>query len=129
MGHRACIHKAKKLARRTKIPVELADVFRRQDQEGGQKRNCHHRATKNGAWLSDVPQRLNAMKFSREEFQDNLRLRYGLMPQEIPAICDGCGKKFSIEHAISCPKGGLVLARHNDAAKECVTLGDRALCP
>ena len=41
--------------------------------------------------------------------------------------CDGCGKRFLIEHAISCPKGGLVLVRHDDAATEWVALGDRAL--
>ena len=40
------------------------------------------------------------------------------MPQDIPVTCDGCGKKFSIEHSLSCSKGGLVLARHTDAAKE-----------
>ena len=40
------------------------------------------------------------------------------MPQDIPATCDGCSKKFLIEHALSCPKGGLVLAWHDDAAKE-----------
>ena len=51
------------------------------------------------------------------------------MPQEIPAICYGCGKKFSIEHALSCPKGGLVLARHDDAAIEWGALGARALVP
>ena len=51
------------------------------------------------------------------------------MPQDIPATCDGCGKKFSIEHALSCPKGGLVLARHNDAAKEWGALGAWALVP
>ena len=66
---------------------------------------------------------------SREEFKNNLRLRYGLMPQDIPANCDGCGKKFSIEHALSCPKGGLVLARNDDAAKEWGALGSRALVP
>ena len=53
---------------------------------------------------------------------DNLCLRYGLMPQDIPATCNGCGKRFSIEHALSCPKGGLVLARHNDAVNEWDTL-------
>ena len=51
------------------------------------------------------------------------------MPQDIPATCDGCGKKFSIEHALSCPKGGLVLARHDDAAKEWGALGSRAFVP
>ena len=51
------------------------------------------------------------------------------MPQYIPATWDGCGKKVSIEHAPSCPKGGLVLAWRDDAAKEWVALGARALVP
>ena len=51
------------------------------------------------------------------------------MPQDIPATCGGCSKKLLIEHALSCPKGGLVLARHDAAAKEWVALGSRALVP
>ena len=51
------------------------------------------------------------------------------MPQDIPTTCNGCGKKFSIEHALSCPKGGLVMAWHDDAAKEWGALGSRALIP
>ena len=51
------------------------------------------------------------------------------MPQYIPATCNYCGKKFSIEHSLSCPKGGLVLARHDDNAKEWGALGARALVP
>ena len=51
------------------------------------------------------------------------------MPQNIHATCNGCGKKFSVEHALSCPKGGLVLAWHNDAVKEWGTLGSWALVP
>ena len=51
------------------------------------------------------------------------------MPQDIPATCDGCGKKFLIDHALSCPKGGLVLERHDDAAKEWGALGARSLVP
>ena len=43
--------------------------------------------------------------------------------------CDGCGKKFLIEHAPSCPKDGLVLVRHDDAAKEWGILGSQALTP
>ena len=34
-----------------------------------------------------------------------------------------------IEHALSCPKGDLVLARHDDAAKECGALGVRVFVP
>ena len=43
--------------------------------------------------------------------------------------CNGCGKRLSIEHALSFPKGGFVLARHDDAAKEMGSLGDRDLVP
>ena len=46
-----------------------------------------------------------------------------------PATCNVCGKRFSIDHALSCSKGGLVLARHDDAAKEWGALGARALLP
>ena len=72
---------------------------------------------------------LTARSCLGKKFRDNLRLRYGLMPQDIPATCDGCGKKFLIEHALSCPKGGLVLARYDAPAKEWGTLGARALVP
>ena len=51
------------------------------------------------------------------------------MPQDIPTTCDVCVKKFLIEHALSFPKDGLVLARNYDAAKEWGALGDRALVP
>ena len=51
------------------------------------------------------------------------------MPQDIPATCDGCSEKFSIGHALSCPKGGLVLLWHGDTAKEGGALGSRALFP
>ena len=51
------------------------------------------------------------------------------MPQDIHVTCDGWGKKFLIQHALSCLKGGLVLMRHDAAAKELGTLGPRALVP
>ena len=109
--------------------VDLEYLARQKDLAGGQERNRLHRETRNGAWLSAAPHRLNGTELSWEEFRDNLRLRYGLMPQNIPTTCDGCGKKLSIEHTRSCSKVDLVLARHDDAAKEWGALGDRALVP
>ena len=51
------------------------------------------------------------------------------MPQGIPATCGGCGKKFSIKHALSLPKWGLVIVQNDNAAKEWGALGARALVP
>ena len=52
-----------------------------------------------------------------------------MMPQDIPVTCNGCGKRLLIEHALSCPKGGLVLERHDEDEKEWGALGYRALVP
>ena len=62
--------------------------------------NRLHMATSNGAWLSAIPHRLNGTELSREEFRDYICLRYELMRQDIPATCNGCGKRFFIEHAL-----------------------------
>ena len=51
------------------------------------------------------------------------------MLQDTPATCDGCGKNFLIRHTLSCPRGGLVLVRHDETAKDWVTLGAQALVP
>ena len=117
------------MERHAKMNVELGELTRWKELAGGQERNRIHKAMRNGAWFRAVPHRLNGTELSQEEFWDNLRLRYGLMPQDIPATCDGCSEKFSIEHALSCPKDGLVLARHDDSAKEWSALGSQVLVP
>ena len=117
VGHRACIRGTSAGARRERKKVEMADLGIQKDLAGSQEGNRIHRATRNGTWISTLPHRLNGTELSQEEFQDNLRLRYGLMPQDISATCDGCGKRFLIEHTLSCPKGGLVMAWNDDAAK------------
>ena len=83
--------------------VEVSELDDRQEQDVRQEKKRLHWATRNGAWLSAVPRRLNGTELSWEEFRDNLRIRYELMPQDVPATCDGCGKEFSIEQALSCP--------------------------
>ena len=51
------------------------------------------------------------------------------MPLNLPTDCDGCDKKFLVPHDLSCPKGGLVLSRHSDYAKEWGALLAQALNP
>ena len=81
--------------------MDLEELARQKELACVQESSHLHRETRNGAWLSSVFHRLNGTELSREEFRDNACLRYGLIPQDIPATCDGRGKRFSIEHAIS----------------------------
>ena len=44
---------------------------------------------------------------------ENIALRYGWQPALTPSTC-ACGTSFSVEHALSCPKGGFPIVRHNE---------------
>ena len=69
-------------------------------------------------WLTVVPSRLNGTGISAEEWRDNVRLRYNLQPIDMLDRCDGCNCQLTVEHALSCKKGGLVHIRHDDVADE-----------
>ena len=104
-------------------------LSRKKEMADGAVVNRLWRATDNGAWITVIPHCLNGMELSWKEIQENLLLRYGGMPLNLPTYCDGCGKKFLVPHDLSCPKGGLVLAWHNDATKERGALLDRGHQP
>ena len=104
-------------------------LLRRQELADRGGLNLLRQATENGVWLTAIPLRLNGTELPWEEFQDNVPLRYGIVPLNLPIYCDVCGKKFLVPHSLSCPKGGLVLERHNDATKEWSTLFSQAINP
>lgn len=66
------------------------------------------------------------MSLSKGAFRDSLRMRYGLELLNMPKKCDGCGAKFSVEHALGCKKGGLVTVRHNEVRDELAYLATLA---
>ena len=43
---------------------------------------------------------------------DAIRIRYNIPLERLPTLCV-CGDSFNLQHALSCPKGGLVITRHN----------------
>jgi hypothetical protein len=45
-------------------------------------------------------------------FWDLVRIRYGWDLSRLPETCE-CGSKSSIEHGLSCKKGGFISLRHN----------------
>ena len=80
VGHRACARRASVGARKERKQVEMAELAKQKELAVGQERKHFHRATRNGEWLSAVPHHRNGTKFSREEFWDDFRPRYRLMP-------------------------------------------------
>ena len=44
-------------------------------------------------------------------FRDALVVRYGWTPKEVPVECT-CGKFSSVEHALSCNRGGFPTLKH-----------------
>ena len=82
-----------------------------------------------GAWLSIQPTFVNGMSLSKEEWRDGARMRFGLKLQDLQKKCDGCGCRFTVEHALQCKQGGLVVGRHNEIRDEAGAIAIQALSP
>ena len=64
-------------------------------------------------WLTALPLVEHGFALHKRAFHDALALRYGWTPSEMPSTCT-CGSKFTVEHALSCAKGGFPSIRHNE---------------
>ena len=78
------------------------------------KRLERHFETKTSSWLTTPISSRDGFVLTKNEFNDNLCLRYSLPFQNLPSKCDGCSGDFSVQHALSCKRGGLVSIRHNE---------------
>ena len=64
-------------------------------------------------WLTSLPLGEFGFSLHKGAFRDALALCYGWLPSNTPTYCE-CGPSFSVEHALSCPKGGFPSIRHNE---------------
>jgi hypothetical protein len=87
------------------------------------------RCKETGQFISVLPSTVNGTELSKNEFRDALNIRYSRYPSDLPQLCDGCGRKFSVRHALQCKTGGLVIARHDEIKHELNDLASRALIP
>jgi hypothetical protein len=87
------------------------------------------RGQSTGAWLTVLPSIVNGTELSAEEFRDSLTIRYGELPSNFPQKCDGCDEPFSLQHALGCKKGGLIIFRHNEVRDELAHLATKAFTP
>ena len=64
-------------------------------------------------WLTSLPIKESNYQLNKQQFWDALRIRYNWNIPNLPSECV-CGKKFDLNHALSCKKGGFVSLRHNE---------------
>ena len=69
---------------------------------------------KTSGWLTIMPLSCHHFDLSPNEFRDALCLRYNRSLVRMPMLCDGCENPSSVQHALDCRKGGLVIKRHNE---------------
>ena len=63
--------------------------------------------------LTALPLEEHGFSLHKSAFIDALALRYGWVPSRSPTSC-ACGANFTVEHALSCPRGGFPSIRHNE---------------
>ena len=60
-------------------------------------------------WLTVLSTSRDHFDLTAQEFRDALALRYRKPLLNVPSGCDGCGAPFSLDHALVCRKGGLII--------------------
>eukprot|EP00794_Sanderia_malayensis_P001505 gene1505-biopygen1251 len=65
------------------------------------------------SWLTTLPLSSENFVLNKREFYDAIHLRFRWPLKFLPSSCP-CGKKFDIDHAMSCAKGGFVYQRHDE---------------
>ena len=70
--------------------------------------------TENGASICLTVITIKQFVFlEKQAFWNAIRIRYNIPLERSPALCV-CGDSFNLQHALSCPKGGLVITRHSE---------------
>ena len=68
--------------------------------------------TGTSSWLTTIPMLRYGYNLNKQAFTDALCLRFGWTPTRLPQHCS-CGHPFSVDHALSCPKGAMPSIREN----------------
>ena len=64
-------------------------------------------------WLNALPLKSENYTLNKREFYDAICLRYRWHIKYLPSTC-ACGKAYTIDHAMSCLKGGFIHQRHDE---------------
>ena len=72
-------------------------------------------ATEKGVstWLTVFPIKEMNFNLNKREFRGAIKLRYDWEVADLPAMCTS-GDLFTVDHAMVCRRGGLIIQRHNE---------------
>ena len=78
------------------------------------------------SWLNAIPIEEHGLPLNKQEFRDSLCLRYNLPLPNLPSYC-ACRKVFTVNHALTCKKGGFIAQRH-DTIRDLLTSHISKVC-
>lgn len=98
-----------------RIQHEKNDAFQLVDKLSLNLQRSIEISSEKGAstWLTTHSLDDRGFVLNKSAFRDALCLRYDWLPQQFPSRCV-CDQKFSLEHALSCSRGGFPSIRHNE---------------
>ena len=64
------------------------------------------------SWLTSLPLKMYGFRLNKQEFVDAIAMRYDLKINDVSKKC-ACGEIYSINHCLTCKKGGYINIRHN----------------
>ena len=67
--------------------------------------------------LTTLPLESKNFSLNKQKFYDALSLRYRWTPKYLPSVCSCC-KRFDVDHAMSCMKGGFGVHRRHDDVRD-----------
>ncbi|CEL99221.1 unnamed protein product [Vitrella brassicaformis CCMP3155] len=93
-----------------------------------ERRRAVHRAieVKTAGWVTCRPDAEDHTDMTPDKFRDNMAIRYAYERPKMPTHCDGCGATYSLDHALNCGVGGLVIRRHNEVVDVLCDLSAKA---
>ena len=70
------------------------------------------------SWLTTEPTFANGTVLNKSDFRDAMCLRLGFPLDGMSSTCV-CGNAMTVDHALTCPCGGYMIARHNEV-RDCI---------
>ncbi|KAL7474808.1 hypothetical protein ACHAW6_000764, partial [Cyclotella cf. meneghiniana] len=113
-AHRNCVLATGAAHQKTRRDGEVAFHTALMEQLPPKVKKQIERATAADAWLSTIPDRFSGTELTKDEWLDNVAIRYGWRPTNLPDQCDSCGTGLMLEHGLSCKQGRLVGICHNN---------------